>query len=151
MAPPASAGAGMKPKKTRAKHACRECNSRRVKCNVTEAQPCSNCAASGAKCEILPSRRGRYPRRSRRLQPLAATDASASLSPRHAGEAVRPPSSSIAEASLVPEDDDFSVGYRPSPQRIAPAPPPVPDNAETPSSASAAGTLFFGESNFLTL
>jgi hypothetical protein len=46
-------------KKTRAKHACRECNSRRVRCNVTEVQPCTNCAVAGAKCEILPSRRGR--------------------------------------------------------------------------------------------
>lgn len=47
-------------KKSRAKHACRECNTRRVRCDVTEKQPCSNCLAAGATCEILPSRRGRY-------------------------------------------------------------------------------------------
>ncbi|XP_044718997.1 fungal specific transcription factor domain-containing protein [Hirsutella rhossiliensis] len=163
MAPPTST------KKTRAKHACRECNSRRVKCNVTEMQPCSNCSASGVQCEILPSRRGRYPRRSRRLQPLAATEAHASPSPLVAGEAAV----HALRSSLAPEDGDRRgstvpgghSGGRPSPQRIAPAPAPtmtptpappppppgLPDQAETPSSASATGTLFFGESNFLTL
>ncbi|KAG6040849.1 hypothetical protein E4U41_006891, partial [Claviceps citrina] len=44
----------VKPKKTRAKHACRECHARRVRCNVTDRQPCANCAASGAACEIPP-------------------------------------------------------------------------------------------------
>ncbi|KJZ78517.1 hypothetical protein HIM_01908 [Hirsutella minnesotensis 3608] len=126
-----------RPKKTRAKHACRECNSRRVKCNVTEVQPCSNCAAAGAQCEILPSRRGRYPRRSRRLQPLIASDADVSQSPRSNSEAAAAAHAqdSITRSSLVPEDG-YGDGLR---------------DTGTPSSGSQAGTLFFGESNFLTL
>ncbi|KAG6000270.1 hypothetical protein E4U21_005631, partial [Claviceps maximensis] len=87
-------------KKTRAKHACRECNARRVRCNVTEVQPCSNCASSGVECEVLPSRRGRYPRRSRRLEPAPPPppSTSASLSPaRTTGSNARPPPSSIAD------------------------------------------------------
>lgn len=47
-------------KKPRAKHACRTCNTRRVRCDVMETKPCSNCVASGSACEVLPSRRGRY-------------------------------------------------------------------------------------------
>ncbi|KAL7932521.1 hypothetical protein V8C35DRAFT_307305 [Trichoderma chlorosporum] len=46
-------------KKSRAKHACRECNTRRVRCDVMEKQPCSNCLAAGTSCQVLPSRRGR--------------------------------------------------------------------------------------------
>ncbi|EED20389.1 cutinase transcription factor 1 alpha, putative [Talaromyces stipitatus ATCC 10500] len=48
--------------RTRAKRACITCNARRVKCNVVEKQPCDNCRASGAHCEIGVSRRGKYPR-----------------------------------------------------------------------------------------
>ncbi|RNJ59761.1 hypothetical protein D7B24_001486 [Verticillium nonalfalfae] len=47
-------------KKSRAKHACRVCNSRRVRCNVTEIYPCSNCETAGTKCEVLPSKRGSH-------------------------------------------------------------------------------------------
>lgn len=46
-------------KRVRAKQACRTCNARRVKCNVAETQPCSNCQSTNSSCEVLPSRRGR--------------------------------------------------------------------------------------------
>lgn len=59
-----------------------------------------------------------------------------------------------ASASLPPEPvvdapSPRAARRRRPPPPIAPAPPLPP--AGTPSSASAAGTLFFGESNFLTL
>lgn len=58
---PAEAGSATSStgKRVRAKHACRECNARRVKCNVTQCHPCSNCESTGTQCEVLPSRRGR--------------------------------------------------------------------------------------------
>ncbi|PVH75076.1 hypothetical protein DL98DRAFT_14852 [Cadophora sp. DSE1049] len=46
----------------RAKIACRHCNSRRVKCDVSQNQPCRNCKARGATCQVIESRRGKYPR-----------------------------------------------------------------------------------------
>ncbi|ODA80164.1 hypothetical protein RJ55_03122 [Drechmeria coniospora] len=169
-------------KKTRAKHACRSCNSRRVKCNVIERQPCSNCSTTGAKCEILPSRRGRYPRRSQRLQPQMATDdAGISLNPRLKTDMDQGTPSSAKENPFTRADDlcggrdSATDGIARPLQRIAPAPPsPPPDqppsdpplaSASASVSASAplghpnkpsptspaSGTLFFGESNFLTL
>ncbi|PHH64501.1 hypothetical protein CDD81_4576 [Ophiocordyceps australis] len=126
-------------KKTRAKHACSECNSRRVRCNVTEKQPCSNCAAAGATCQVLPSRRGRYPRRTRRsppaLSPPAVPEAPAATATSHQ------PKRAIAPAP-------------PRPRLTAASPTPLPlatPRAASVDAVSATGTLFFGESNFLTL
>ncbi|KAG6069664.1 hypothetical protein E4U33_004689 [Claviceps sp. LM78 group G4] len=152
-----SSSAGPRPKKTRAKHACRECNSRRVRCNVTEVQPCSNCASSGAKCEILPSRRGRYPRRSRRLEPAPAPSASASLSPArtfdtHARAASS--SCSIADDAFLPDATPVPRSIRSRSDDPAAATASVTENSlpgAASAAASAPGTLFFGESNFLTL
>ncbi|KAH6871027.1 fungal-specific transcription factor domain-containing protein [Thelonectria olida] len=45
-------------KRPRAKRACRECNARRVRCDVMESHPCFNCQVSGADCEVFPSQRG---------------------------------------------------------------------------------------------
>ena len=50
----------------RAKRACRTCNARRVKCNVTEQQPCRNCALAAVPCELIESRRGKHPRQKKR-------------------------------------------------------------------------------------
>lgn len=47
----------------RARQACIVCNTRRVKCNVTESMPCRNCLADGQRCEVRESRRGKHPRR----------------------------------------------------------------------------------------
>ncbi|KHO01633.1 uncharacterized protein MAM_00634 [Metarhizium album ARSEF 1941] len=166
---PHIAPSSQKPKKTRAKHACRECNSRRVRCDVTEVQPCTNCAAAGARCEVLPSRRGRYaacrsfaesaaiptrrlidgdryPRRSRRLEPAPPPGARGSLSPTCTADSNVRPSSSLAGESHLPDAEPRS-----SPVVAGEDATTGPDHAATTAASSAAGTLFFGESNFLTL
>ncbi|KAJ5809057.1 uncharacterized protein N7503_001275 [Penicillium pulvis] len=52
--------------RTRAKKACMACNSRRVRCNVLEMQPCQNCVAWNLVCDVGESRRGKYPRRKKK-------------------------------------------------------------------------------------
>lgn len=47
----------------RAKLACTNCNSRRVKCDVTDRQPCRNCEVAQAVCETRESKRGKHPRK----------------------------------------------------------------------------------------
>lgn len=42
----------------RAKKACKSCNVRRVRCDVTEGRPCTNCKNANASCELMDSRRG---------------------------------------------------------------------------------------------
>lgn len=49
----------MSPIKPRAKKACTTCNRRRIRCNVMEQQPCTNCIGLGEKCEIGVSKRGK--------------------------------------------------------------------------------------------
>ncbi|KAL7797415.1 N-terminal binuclear Zn cluster-containing/DNA binding domain-containing protein [Trichoderma ceciliae] len=142
-------------RKSRAKHACRECNSRRVRCDVMEKQPCSNCLTAGASCEVLPSRRGRYPRRSRRLfqqisdgssaQPSSEATCSISLKsqptplgmPSH--EDARPdtatPQNHVPQEPRESQDQDCEDDLQPT----SSSPDPTP------------GTRFFGESNLLTL
>ncbi|KAH7113238.1 fungal-specific transcription factor domain-containing protein [Dendryphion nanum] len=55
------------PRRRRARLACISCNSRRVKCDVIESQPCTNCIANHVPCETRESRRGKHPRRARIL------------------------------------------------------------------------------------
>ncbi|KAL3473249.1 fungal-specific transcription factor domain-containing protein [Aspergillus californicus] len=47
----------------RAKQACVHCHRRRIRCDVLQHQPCSNCVAQDVPCEVGVSRRGRYPRK----------------------------------------------------------------------------------------
>lgn len=47
----------------RAKLACTNCNARRVKCDVTDRQPCRNCEIAQAVCETRESKRGKHPRK----------------------------------------------------------------------------------------
>lgn len=47
----------------RAKLACTNCNARRVKCDVTDRQPCRNCEMAQAVCETRESKRGKHPRK----------------------------------------------------------------------------------------
>ena len=54
------------PQRKRARQACLACNARRVKCNVTEKQPCDNCVAGNVACETRASRRGKHPRPSKK-------------------------------------------------------------------------------------
>ncbi|KAF6818045.1 acyl-CoA dehydrogenase [Colletotrichum musicola] len=139
-------------KKSRAKHACRECNSRRVRCNVTERLPCSNCESANAVCEVLPSRRGRYPRKSKKERRSAAA---ASATPER-GPPLSAPSPALTSAVTVAATLASMRTASPSvvPSTTASS-SQTPFHAETPASVhSATGTgssRFFGESNFLTL
>ncbi|KAL0936923.1 uncharacterized protein CTRU02_209139 [Colletotrichum truncatum] len=134
-------------RKPRAKHACRECNSRRIRCNVTERLPCSNCEISKSTCEVLPSRRGRYPRKSKKEKQLAAA---ASATPEPA--APTPPS---ALTSAVAATLASMSAASPSQGLPSSSTSQAHFHVETPASVhSASGTgssRFFGESNFLTL
>ncbi|KAL6870354.1 N-terminal binuclear Zn cluster-containing/DNA binding domain-containing protein [Trichoderma novae-zelandiae] len=132
-------------KKARAKHACRECNTRRVRCDVVERQPCSNCRAAGASCQVLP-----YPRRSRRLlqqvrgesvtQAASDTGQSTPLdTPAHANAA-----SSHSTHRVASETRDQVTGHEPSRRPPASAP-------SSPTPTGTPGSRFFGESSFLTL
>ncbi|KAJ4202221.1 hypothetical protein NW767_006183 [Fusarium falciforme] len=108
-------------KRARAKHACR------------------------VNCEVLPSRRGRYPRKNKRQKQIEQQRPSA-LSPSVQGSdggllSHRPTSSVHTVAS----------GATPHTERDA-ADTRIPARSPSPSTDSAApGNLFFGESNFLTL
>jgi hypothetical protein len=62
------ADADGQPQRKRARQACLACNARRVKCNVTERQPCDNCVAGNVACETRESRRGKHPRTSKKRQ-----------------------------------------------------------------------------------
>ncbi|KAL2203574.1 hypothetical protein CC79DRAFT_1294587 [Sarocladium strictum] len=141
----ASTTASVTGKRVRARHACRECNARRVKCNVTVCHPCFNCKSSGARCEVLPSRRGRYKRNTTkknghdRSEPVASSpdmrrDEEASTTNHPAS----PPHTNVPDASLAHSDNASDTGV------VAESPSP-----ELGSTAPA--TLFYGESNPLTL
>lgn len=44
----------------RSKVACRTCNHRKVRCNVSQVGiPCSNCSNDSAACEVLPRKKHR--------------------------------------------------------------------------------------------
>ncbi|KAL4876498.1 fungal-specific transcription factor domain-containing protein [Aspergillus karnatakaensis] len=47
----------------RAKQACLHCHRRRIRCDVLQHRPCSNCVAQEVTCELGVSRRGKYPRK----------------------------------------------------------------------------------------
>ncbi|RDW83659.1 Zn(II)2Cys6 transcription factor [Aspergillus mulundensis] len=47
----------------RAKQACLHCHRRRIRCDVLQQQPCSNCVTQEVPCEVGVSRRGKYPRK----------------------------------------------------------------------------------------
>lgn len=44
----------------RAKIACRNCNSRKVRCNVAAGLPCTNCLADGVECQVAPRKKRGY-------------------------------------------------------------------------------------------
>ncbi|KAF7455256.1 Cutinase transcription factor 1 alpha [Pyrenophora tritici-repentis] len=64
------------PARKRARLACVTCNARRVKCDVTDRQPCSNCIAGNVQCETRESRRGKHVRK-----PRAETEVRTQTSP----------------------------------------------------------------------
>lgn len=118
-------------KRSRAKHACKECNQRRVRCDVMDKHPCSNCEISQSTCLILPSKRGRYPRKNRQ-----------SSVKQEAAETLQVNSNNAASTKARESSTDETA-----PERT----PPAPMKAQPGASAPEAGNLFFGESNFLTL
>ncbi|KAI9371426.1 fungal-specific transcription factor domain-containing protein [Aspergillus egyptiacus] len=78
----------------RAKQACLHCHRRRIRCDVLQNQPCSNCADQEVACEIGVSRRGKYPRkkslRSQTAQPPSGPD-------------ITPPSTTTTQSPFPPE------------------------------------------------
>ncbi|BCS28550.1 Zn(II)2Cys6 transcription factor [Aspergillus puulaauensis] len=59
----------------RAKQACVHCHRRRIRCDVLQQHPCSNCVAQEVACELGVSRRGKYPRRKAKSQQIAPAPA----------------------------------------------------------------------------
>ncbi|KAF4466039.1 hypothetical protein FALBO_7111 [Fusarium albosuccineum] len=49
----------------RVRVACKACNARRVKCDASDGQPCWHCRTRHTPCELIESKRGKYPRRGR--------------------------------------------------------------------------------------
>ncbi|RSL74788.1 hypothetical protein CEP53_000037 [Fusarium sp. AF-6] len=126
-------------KRPRAKQACRECNARRVRCNAMESNPCSNCKVSGTACQLLPSLRGRYPRRRR---PKRVTKEPASRKPKNQSSCTphaQPPRAIGNDAGVQDEAGAVDTALVPR------SPSPLTEVTD------ASGVLFFGESNFLTL
>ncbi|KAL4919260.1 fungal-specific transcription factor domain-containing protein [Aspergillus aurantiobrunneus] len=54
----------------RAKQACVHCHGRRIRCDVLQQRPCSNCVAQDVPCELGVSRRGKYPRKKLKSQSM---------------------------------------------------------------------------------
>ncbi|KAL6918453.1 hypothetical protein FSST1_009948 [Fusarium sambucinum] len=136
-------------KRARAKRACRECNARRVRCNVTDSHPnpCYNCKAAGISCEVMPSRRGRYKRRNKTQKQSDSTRLAAASPTVQEQDEASP--SSPRQTSLAPTINSVASSLQnnnnDSDSRItARTPSPATDSTAQP-------TLFFGESNFLTL
>ena len=87
-------------KRIRAAKACKRCNQRRIKCDVTEiGQPCSRCRKSDWNdCTLIDTKRGRYSR-----------------------ELMKKPSASCAKNSQSVEDDSGSSGSVPAEKHFSPA------------------------------
>ncbi|KAM5513380.1 cutinase transcription factor 1 alpha [Fusarium oxysporum f. sp. phaseoli] len=101
----------MKPnRRSRARQACRACNARRVRCNVVEIQPCSNCLDHDVPCELRESMRGRHRKK-------AATETS--HSPNDVSTINIPPTQQHHQP-LEPEHSS-----RPSPRAAVPSPQSV--------------------------
>ncbi|KAL3451589.1 fungal-specific transcription factor domain-containing protein [Aspergillus insuetus] len=75
----------------RAKQACIHCHRRRIRCDVLQQRPCSNCVSQDVPCELGVSQRGKYPRKKslkhqptqpQPILPELATPAATSVSPR---------------------------------------------------------------------
>ncbi|CAG8885675.1 unnamed protein product [Penicillium egyptiacum] len=111
--------------RTRAKKACLSCNSRRVRCNVLEMQPCQNCVSWNLTCEVGVSRRGKYPRRKRKGSARTSTTPS-----------------NTANSS----DSRVTQGQFPLPGLSSQYPPARPVTAED----AIHKTVFLGESSPLT-
>ncbi|KAL2061083.1 hypothetical protein VTL71DRAFT_9135 [Oculimacula yallundae] len=149
---PATSGTSQR---VRAKHACRECNARRVKCNMTQCHPCSNCESAGTQCEVLPSRRGRYKRTAKRPTPGDAPAQSAASSSVQDDKEVSvslPPLSSLPSTSVAPEIIlDAAPEHNEVEDESITRASPISTSLTLESGTTARAPLFYGESNPLTL
>ncbi|KAL6710608.1 hypothetical protein ACN47E_008656 [Coniothyrium glycines] len=140
------------PPRKRAKLACVTCNSRRVKCDVTDRQPCGNCILGNIACETRESKRGKHPRKPRTDQPEVREEVSPGtlLSPqRHEDELAA--SHVLASLSTNLHSPNFSGPSSANNYQFAI--PSVPSESHSVSakleSAQAEDAVFLGESSSL--
>ncbi|KAJ5742025.1 hypothetical protein N7533_011434 [Penicillium manginii] len=93
----------------RAKKACLACNSRRVRCNVLDMQPCRNCTAWNLTCELGVSRRGKYPRRKKNNSLASATAETSRVE-----ESAPPEGQSLQSEPLQNRSSLYKPSVRPS-------------------------------------
>ncbi|KAH8895222.1 hypothetical protein GQ53DRAFT_681751 [Thozetella sp. PMI_491] len=119
--------------RARAKFACRECHARRVRCDVTEVDPCSNCAAAHTSCELFPSRRGSDVQHEESSADVAAPngeDDTKTTSTTAAAPTAQPANLFFGESNLitlVPRQQQLSAGDAADTTREAPMSIPLVD------------------------
>lgn len=139
----------------RARHACIACQARRVRCNVTEANPCFNCLSAGSSCEIAPSKRGRHKRKPKPSDEATHLEPSGGSVEGSAHTSNSAPDDTIASgrAQTSPQDVQ-SVNSLPTVLSLREQPEPVApssiSDADTASANLINAGMFFGESNALT-
>ncbi|KAL6156755.1 hypothetical protein ACJQWK_06760 [Exserohilum turcicum] len=140
------------PPRKRAKLACVTCNARRVKCDVTERQPCSNCTAGDVQCETRESRRGKHirkPRGEAEVRSRTPPDISAFSPQRHEDEVA----ASHVLASLSSNFTSPANTHTPSASShhhfTAPPVPQEPQDDITRNESQQDDAVFLGESSSL--
>ncbi|KAL4945258.1 hypothetical protein BDV06DRAFT_231422 [Aspergillus oleicola] len=130
----------------RAKQACVHCHRRRIRCNVLQQHPCSNCMAQEVPCEIGVSRRGKYPRKKGLKSQAKLQSQSQSQSPPRPDIDFTSPSTttgpSPAETTTTAAQDASRA--RPYTQYLHPLDPNIARRKITEP------TVFLGESSPLT-
>lgn len=107
-----------------------------------QKHPCSNCQLAQETCVILPSRRGRYPRKPR--QSSAKDGSRSSEGVESLGEPLGQPSGSpVSSRKEASTSGDYAAAAMPTGSGVM--------AGKSVASASGGSSLFFGESNFLTL
>ncbi|KAF5643544.1 cutinase transcription factor 1 beta [Fusarium tjaetaba] len=89
--------------------ACRRCNARKIKCLAPNGVPCLNCDSAGADCQLIESRRGKYPRQRR----LRASKSSPVHKDPEADETLQS-SSSSSNPPAIPQSPQHAVLASPS-------------------------------------
>ncbi|KAH8898014.1 hypothetical protein GQ53DRAFT_712535 [Thozetella sp. PMI_491] len=85
----------------RARIACKACNTRRVKCDAADGIPCWHCRTRQTSCELIESRRGRYPRKRHNRPQVEDAAIQAQVSPRLPIEPASHPSPNSANPAAV--------------------------------------------------
>ncbi|RDL38870.1 uncharacterized protein BP5553_03210 [Venustampulla echinocandica] len=146
--------------RSRAKKACKTCNSRRVKCNVMEEQPCKNCRTASIPCELMKSRRGKYERHPKHTRSGQSNNNSSGAGTTKANGSLP------FEAAASETKHDHATYTSPSMSMNAPGKhkeetaaspifhitPPSPGSTQGAlNGADGADTVFLGESNSISL